>query len=78
MDVLSAFDAPRFCIEDHVCWKVQWPHAVSIFPSVKSIFGYEDYMEHWWNRTERKIKYTSLVHPPQMLYRLAKSEEMTK
>lgn len=58
MDVFSSFDAPRFRTERQLCWKIQWLQDLSIFPSVKIIFYYEDYTERWWNRTDRKYRYT--------------------
>jgi hypothetical protein len=45
LDVFASFDAHRFRTERHFYWKLQWLQALSIFPSVKVIFFYEEYKE---------------------------------
>lgn len=50
----------------------------SVFPSVNIIFCYEDCKESWWNRTDRKYRYTLPLYPPQIRYRLGNSDKMTE
>jgi hypothetical protein len=66
MDVLSFFMLPDFVQNVTVIGRSSDCILYQFFLPLKSVFGYEDYMERWWSRTERKNRYTLLLYSHHM------------